>query len=154
MRRTILTACLTLIGVTALSAQEAVPIKTLPFSAARKAGNTLYVSGQVARTPDGADVKKSVDAETRQVMENVGRVLAANGYTFDDVVRATVWLNDINDYHEMNKAYASFFKNGIFPARACVGGAQIVFDFKVEISVIAYKEPAEHEDEGEHGQHD
>ena len=170
MRRIMLSVCLTFIVTTALSAQEAVPLRTLPFSAARKAGNTLYVSGQVARTADGADVKESVDAETRQVMENVGRVLSANGYTFDDVVRATVWLNDIEDYHEMNKAYASFYKNGIFPARACVGGAQIVFDFKVEISVIAYKEPTgghdcdeqgckpgDHDsDEGheEHGDHD
>ena len=71
-------------------AQKAVPIKTLPFSAARQAGDFLYVSGQVARTPDGADVKASVDAETRQAMDNVGRILAEHGYSFDDVVRATV----------------------------------------------------------------
>ena len=151
-------------------AQKAVPIKTLPFSAARKAGNTLYVSGQIPRTADGKDVRTSVDAETRQVMDNLGRILKANGYTFDDVVFANVYLKDIEDYHEMNKAYASFYKNGIFPARACVGGAQIVFDFKVEISVIAYKEPTgghdcdeqgckpgDHDsDEGheEHGDHD
>ena len=145
MRSSLLAICISLVGVTALSAQEAVAIRTLPFSAARKAGNTLYVSGQVARTPDGADVKESVDSETRQVMENVGSVLEENGYTFDDVVRATVYLESIEDYHEMNKAYASFFKNGIFPARACVGGAEIVFDFKVEVSVIAYKEPDESE---------
>lgn len=140
MRTSLLTICVGLFAVTALSAQEAVPIKTLPFSATRKAGNTLYVSGQVARTPDGADVKESVDAETRQVMENLGKHLEANGYTFDDVVGATVYLHTIEDYHEMNKAYASFYKNGIFPSRACVGGAQIVFDFRVEISVIAYKD--------------
>ena len=119
--------------------QKAVPIKTLPFSAARKAGNTLYVSGQIARTADGADVKESVDAETRQVMDNIGRILEANGYTFDDVVKATVFLKDIEDYHEMNAAYADYFDQA-FPARACVGGQQIVFDFRVEISCIAYKE--------------
>ncbi len=141
MRHSILAICFALFAVGTASAQEAVAIKTLPFSAARKAGNTLYVSGQVARTPAGADVKASVEAETRQVMENVGRVLKKNGYTFDDVVSATVYLHNIQDYHEMNKAYASFFKNGIFPARACVGGTEIVFDFKVEISVIAYREP-------------
>ena len=96
----------------------------------------------MARTPDGADVKASVDAETRQAMDNVGRILAEYGYSFDDVVRATVWLEDIEDYHEMNAAYASYFENGIFPARACVGGAQIVFDFKVEISAVAWKDGA------------
>lgn len=122
------------------AAQTSVPIKALPFSAARKAGNTLYVSGQVARTPAGEDVKTSVDAETHQVMENIDRILKDHGYTFDDVVSATVYLADIDDYHEMNKAYASFYANGVFPARACVGGVEIVFGFRVEISVIASKE--------------
>ena len=120
-------------------AQKAVAIKTLPFSAARQAGNTLYVSGQVPRTADGADVRESVDAETRQVMDNIGRILKANGYTFDDVVFANVYLADIEDYHEMNGAYASYFDKK-FPARACVGGNQIVFGFRVEISCIAHKE--------------
>ena len=121
-------------------AQESVAIKTLPFSAARQAGKTLYVSGQVARTPEGEDVKTSVDAETRQVMDNLGRVLEANGYSFEDVVKATVYLESIEDYHEMNAAYASYFKGGDFPARACVGGVELVFGFKVEVSVIAWKE--------------
>ncbi len=121
-------------------AQESVAIKTLPFSAARQAGKTLYVSGQVARTPEGEDVKTSVDAETRQVMDNLGRVLEANGYSFEDVVKATVYLESIEDYHEMNAAYASYFKEGDFPARACVGGVELVFGFKVEVSVIAWKE--------------
>lgn len=120
-------------------AQKAVPIKTLPFSAARQAGNTLYVSGQIPRTPDGKDVKASVDRETRQAMDNIGRILASHGYTFDDVVFANVYLKEIEDYHEMNAAYASYFKDK-FPARACVGGQQIVFDFRVEISCIAHKE--------------
>lgn len=120
-------------------AQKAVALKTLPFSAARKAGPTLYVSGQVPRTAEGEDVRESVDAETRQVMDNIGRVLKDNGYSFDDVVSATVYLEDIEDYHEMNKAYASYF-DGAFPSRACIGGIQIVFGFRVEVSVIAYKE--------------
>lgn len=132
-------AVIAMVVVGAAGAQESVPIKKLPFSAARKAGNTLYVSGQIPRTADGKDVRTSVDAETRQVMDNLGRVLAEHGYSFDDVVKATVYLSDIEDYHEMNKAYASYFDKA-FPARACVGGTQIVFGFRVEISVIAYKE--------------
>ena len=132
-------AVIAMIVVGAAGARESVPIKKLPFSAARKAGNTLYVSGQIPRTADGKDVRTSVDAETRQVMDNLGRVLAQHGYGFDDVVKATVYLSDVEDYHEMNKAYASYFDEA-FPARACVGGTQIVFGFRVEISVIAYKE--------------
>ena len=120
-------------------AQKPVPVKTLPFAAARQAGNTLYVSGQIPRTPKGKDVRASVDKETRQVMDNIGRILASHGYTFDDVVFVNVYLEEIKDYHEMNAAYASYFKDR-FPARACVGGQQIVFDFRIEISCIAYKE--------------
>ena len=110
----------------------------LPFSPARKAGATLYVSGQVARKSNGEAVRDSLEAETRQVMENIGQVLKDNGYTFDDVVNATVYLADINDYATMNNVYASYFKNG-FPARACVGGVSLVAGFKVEVSCIAYK---------------
>ena len=121
-----------------LVAQRSLPISKLPFSPSRTAGNLVYVSGQIARTPDGRDVKESVAAETRQVMENIGRILKQNGCSFDDVVNATVYLKDINDYHEMNGAYASFFGDR-FPARACVGGSDLVFGFRVEISCVAYK---------------
>jgi reactive intermediate/imine deaminase len=140
MKKILLLAALLAAG--AGGAQEPVPLSKLPFSAARKAGNTLYVSGQVARDAEGKDVKESVEAETRQVMENLGRILAEHGYSFDDVVSATVYLADIEDYHAMNKVYASYFKNA-FPARACVGGVELVFGFKVEISCIAYKDQLE-----------
>ncbi len=122
----------------ALWAQPSVPLRTLPFSPARKAGPTLYVSGQVPRTASGQDVRESVEAETRQVMDNIGSILKENGYSFDDVVNATVYLKDIKDYQEMNKVYASYFKNG-FPARATIGGVEIVFGFRVEVSCVAYK---------------
>jgi len=71
-------------------------------------------------------------------MDNLSRILKEQGYTFDDVVNATVYLADIKDYAAMNKVYASYFQ-GNFPARACVGGASLVFGFKVEISCVAHK---------------
>jgi 2-iminobutanoate/2-iminopropanoate deaminase len=119
-------------------AQKPSALAAPPFSPARKAGSTLYVSGQVARTSAGQDVRGSVEEETRQVMENVGRILKDNGYSFDEVVNATVYLGDIKDYAAVNKVYASYFQNG-FPARACVGGVNLVSGFKVEISCVAYK---------------
>ena len=136
--RWILTTALVVGGLFALylDAQKSVSLSKLPFSPSRSAGDLIYVSGQIARTPDGKDVKDSVASETRQVMENIGQILEKNGCTFDDVVNATVYLNDINDYHAMNAVYASFFKDE-FPARACVGGVDLVFDFKVEISCVA-----------------
>ena len=127
MRKSILVllaAAALIIVATITGAQNPVPLRSLPFSPARKAGPTLYVSGQIARTPDGQDVRGSVEAETRQVMENIGRILREQGYSFDDVVNATVYLADLNDYQAMNQAYASYFKNG-FPARACVGGVSL-----------------------------
>ncbi len=114
----------------------------VPLSKARAAGDTLYVSGQIPRKPDGSEVRESVAAETAQVMENIGRVLKEHGYGFDDIVSATVYLRNLDDYQEMNKAYGPFFKSGKYPSRACIGGLDIVLGFRVEISCIAYKEGA------------
>ncbi len=120
--------------------QERVDVQTLPFSPARAAGNTLYVSGQIGVTPDGDPLRGTVADETRQCMENLGRALKDQGYDFGDVVRVTVYLADMKDYSEMNTAYREYFPDGKFPARACVGGLQIAFGLRTEISCIAYKE--------------
>lgn len=132
-------ALIILLGGSVFS-QNRVAVQTLPFSPARVAGNTLYVSGQIGVTPDGDPVLGSVADETRQCMQNIGRVLNDNGYTFADVVSVTVYLADMKDYNEMNAAYRTFFPDGAFPARACVGGLQIAFGFHTEISCIAYKD--------------
>jgi len=113
-------------------------LKSLPFSTSREAGDTLYLSGQIPRTSDGEEVRESAAAETKQAMENLGAILTEKGYTWSDVVNVTVYLNDLEDYAEMNKAYAAFF-DGPFPARACIGGVEIAFGHRVEISAIAYK---------------
>jgi 2-iminobutanoate/2-iminopropanoate deaminase len=110
----------------------------LPFSAARTAGDTLYVSGQIPMKADGTLESGSTTAQTRQVMENMGKVLKEEGYTFDDVVKVTVYLKSMDDYQEMNAAYREFF-SGDFPARECVGGLEIAAGLDVEISAIAYK---------------
>lgn len=109
-----------------------------PYSPARRAGQTVYLAGQVARTPAGQEVRGSIEAETRQVMENLGRVLKENGCSFEDVMNVTVYLADINDYAAMNKVYAGYFPKA-YPARACVGGLSLVSGFKVEISAVACK---------------
>ena len=137
LNSTVLCIC---IGLTTTGrGQEPIAVGSLPFSTAVQAGPTLYLSGQIPIRPDSSVVTESVGAETRQTMENIGRTLSENGYTFDDVVSVIVYLKDMGDYAEMNKAYAEYFKNG-FPARACVGGLQIAFDARLEISCIAYQE--------------
>lgn len=131
-------ACIAAAALAWAQQQGSVPLSKLPFSPAKQAGPTVYVSGQIPRTADGKDVRESVEEETRQVMDNIARVLQAQGYSMDDVVNVTVYLKDLNDYAAMNKIYSSYFKNG-FPARATVGAVDIVFGFKVEISCVAYK---------------
>ena len=120
------------LAVSPVFAQEAVPLKTLPFSPARQAGGLLFISGQIARTADGADVKESVAAETHQTMKNIGRILEEHGYAYDDLVSVTVWLADIEDYHEMNKAYASYFKEQ-FPRGLALAGRRSSLTFGLRL---------------------
>lgn len=136
MRRYLATFGLLLFGCSLLAQNPS----GLPFSPARKAGGFLYVSGQIALPPDGS-TKFTVEDETKIIMEKIGAILKENGYNFDDVVRATVYLRDISDYSEMNKGYAQYFNAPKFPARACVGGQELVRNCRVEISCIAYKDP-------------
>jgi 2-iminobutanoate/2-iminopropanoate deaminase len=119
--------------------QERVDVASLPFSAARPAGDTLFVSGQIAVRPDGSPVTGDIAEQTRQVMANIGEALAEHGYGFEDVVNVTVYLSDMEHYAGMNAAYREFFPNGHFPARATVGGLQIAFGLDVEISAVAHK---------------
>lgn len=120
--------------------QDTVPLETLPFSAARQAGSTLYVSGQIGVRPDGTPVEGSVAAETRQAMHNIQQALKEHGYDFGDIVKVTVFLSDMKHYETMNAAYRQFFPDGNFPARECVGGLQIAYGLNLEISCIAYKQ--------------
>jgi len=109
----------------------------LPFSPAVRAGDFIYVSGQVAMNEQGEIEYGGIEAQTRLVMENLIKVLALADCTLDDVVKANCWLDDTRDFWTFNKVYASYFKNGA-PARSTVR-SQLMVDAKVEIDVIAYK---------------
>jgi len=110
-----------------------------PYSQAIKVGNTLYCSGQIAINPQtGELVTTNIAAETRQVLENLKAVLHEAGFDFKDVVRATVFMSDINDYQAINKVYAEYFKDRP-PARAAVQVANLPRLVNVEISCIAVK---------------
>jgi reactive intermediate/imine deaminase len=125
-------------GVAWAQAQR-VDVSALPFSSARAAGGTLYVSGQIPATPEGTVVQGSIADQTRETMDNIGAILRDNGYTFADVVSVTVYLSDMKHYQEMNAAYRAYFPDGKFPARACVGGLQLALGAEMEISAIAHK---------------
>jgi reactive intermediate/imine deaminase len=108
-----------------------------PFSPAVRAGDFIYVSGQVPADANGEIVVGGIEAQTRQVMENLSAVLALAGAGFDDVCKSTVWLQDARDFGAFNRVYMSYFKNGR-PARSTTE-ARLMVDAKVEIDMIAYK---------------
>jgi len=109
-----------------------------PYSPAVRIGDTLYVSGQVAIDADGNQVHGDVAEQTELVMENIKRLVEQAGFEMSDVVRATVFLVDIDDYAAMNEVYARYFPAAP-PARACVAVRELVFGFLVEISCIAQR---------------
>jgi 2-iminobutanoate/2-iminopropanoate deaminase len=108
-----------------------------PYSQAVKAGQLLFLSGQVALDPaTGQLVEGGVAEQTRRVFENLGAVLAAANRSFADVVRTTVFLADMNDFAAMNEIYGQYFKEP-YPARATVQVARLPKDARVEIDLIA-----------------
>ncbi len=111
-----------------------------PLSPAVRAGDFVYVSGQVPVDAGGELVVGGIEAQTRQVMENVRAALALAGADFDDVCKCTIWLDDARDFGAFNRVYMGFFPNGK-PARSTTE-ARLMVDAKVEIDVIAYKPKA------------
>ena len=108
-----------------------------PYSQAIKAGNLLFLSGQIPLVPaTGQLVAGGIEAQTRQVFTNIGAILEAAGASFDHVVSATVYVADLNDFATVNEIYATYF-TAPAPARATVQVARLPKDSLVEIQVIA-----------------
>ncbi|CAH2214167.1 MULTISPECIES: RidA family protein [Tepidibacter] len=108
-----------------------------PYSQAVKAGNLLFVSGQVPFDPATMEVVEGgVKEQTARSLENVKAILAEAGATFADVVKSTVFIKDMNEFGQINEVYAEYFGENK-PARACVEVARLPRDVKVEIEVIA-----------------
>jgi len=108
----------------------------VPLSPAVRAGDLIYVSGQVPVRSDGTLEDGGIEAQTRQVLDNVKAALALAGATLDQVVKTTVILEDARDFGGMNKVYGSFFPSEP-PARTTLE-SRLMVDIKVEIEAIAY----------------
>ncbi len=112
-----------------------------PYSQAVRAGQLLFVSGQVPVDPaTGQIVDGDIAAQTRRVFANLGAVLGAGGRSFADVVRTTVFLADMNDFAAVNAVYGEYFAEP-YPARATVQVARLPKDARVEIDLIASYDP-------------
>ena len=110
-----------------------------PYSQAIEANGVLYVSGQIPFVPATMTlVSEDVEEQTKQSLENIGAILKEAGYDFKDVVSATVYIKDMNDFTKINGVYDKYLGE-VKPVRACVEVARLPKDVKVEIGVIAVK---------------
>jgi 2-iminobutanoate/2-iminopropanoate deaminase len=111
-----------------------------PYNQAILKGNTLYTSGQIAINPENGElVLNDIKSETNQVMKNLKAVLKAAEMTFDDVVKATIFISDMNDFVQINEVYGSYLNEENAPARETVQVAKLPKNVHVEISMIAIK---------------
>ncbi|MDP0489093.1 MAG: RidA family protein [Fusobacterium sp. JB021] len=110
-----------------------------PYSQAVEVNGTLYISGQIPFVPETMTlVSEDVKDQTRQSLENLKAILDEAGYSFKDVVKASCFIKDMNDFGAINEVYAEYLGE-VKPARACVEVARLPKDVKVEIELIAVK---------------
>lgn len=108
------------------------------YSQAIKFGDTLVTSGQIPIDPNTGDlVSGGIEAQTKQVMENLQQILLAGGVSFDDVVKTTIFILNMDDFAIVNKIYGEYFTKNL-PARSCVAVACLPKKALVEIEVTAY----------------
>ena len=111
-----------------------------PYNQAILIGNVLYTSGQIAINPkNGNLVLETIKDETKQVMENMKAVLKEANMNFDNVVKTTIFISDMNNFNMINEVYATYFDEEKAPARETVEGSNLPKFVNVEISMIAYK---------------
>jgi len=112
-----------------------------PYSQAVLAGNTLYTSGQIPLDPTtGELVGGSIEAETKQVMENLKAVLEAAGMDFSNVVKTSIFIMNMDDFAAINTVYGSYINEETAPARETVQVARLPKSVNVEISMIAVQQ--------------
>ncbi|MGO4904073.1 RidA family protein [Flavobacterium sp. W20_MBD1_R3] len=117
---------------------ENAPAPIGPYNQAVLKGNTLYASGQIAINPaTGTLVLDTIEAETEQVMQNMKAVLETAGMTFENIVKTTIFIMDMNDFGKINTVYGSYFNEKTAPARETVQVACLPKNVNVEISMIA-----------------
>lgn len=110
----------------------------LPFCQSAGAEGWLFVSGQVPRDADGEIVSGNITVQTKVTLDNLKKALGNAGYSMEDVIRVTVYLDDPRDFTGFNKVYSQYFTAEHAPARVCVQ-AQMMSDVRLEVDCIAFK---------------
>ena len=113
----------------------------LPFSSAVRAGDMLYLSGQIGIGRDGR-LPEGIEAQTRQAMENIGGILRSAGRGWDDVFHCTAMLDNMADWPAFNRVYVTYFTPGRLPARSAFGADGLALGALIELECQAYAGPA------------
>ena len=109
-----------------------------PYNQAVLSGNTLYTSGQIAIDPKTGELMiGSIKQETQLIMENLKAILKEAGMTFENVIKSSIFISDMDNFLEINKIYASYFQEETAPARETVEVSRLPKSVNIEISMIA-----------------
>ena len=120
-----------------INAQHA-PAAVGPYCHAVQAGDFVFTSGQIGLNPENQELVEGIEAQTKQVLENLTEVLKAAGLDMSDVIKTTVFLDDVSDFGVVNEIYETYF-NDSKPARSCVEAGALPKGALIEIEVIAAK---------------
>ncbi len=112
------------------------PAAVGPYVQAVKIGGMIYCSGQLGLDPKTGNLRENIEAQTKQSMENLGKVLKEAGSDYSKIIKTTIFLADMNDFSVVNEIYKSYFGES-YPARSCVQVAKLPKDGLVEIECIA-----------------
>jgi 2-iminobutanoate/2-iminopropanoate deaminase len=110
----------------------------LPFSSAVKAGDFIYVSGQVGHIDSNGNRVEGIEAQTNQCMENIRKILDQVDSSFDDIVKVTIYLKDVKYYAEMNEVYSKYFFSRM-PARSTAIAGLAMPEMLIEIDCVVYR---------------
>lgn len=123
---------------TIISTQNA-PAAIGPYAQANLIGGILYISGQIPLDPETGKLVEGIEKATHQVMRNLSAILEEAGMGFKNVVKATIFLKDMEDFAVMNEIYSSYLEPGSYPARETIQVAALPKNSEVEISMIAHQ---------------
>lgn len=122
-----------------ISTQDA-PAAIGPYAQANFANGILYISGQIPLDPQSGKLVEGIEKETHQVMKNLDAILKAAGMTFKNVVKATIFLKNMDDFGVMNEIYAQYLDPDNYPARETVQVSCLPKNVDIEISMIAHQD--------------
>ena len=118
---------------------QGAPAPIGPYSQGVKINGVLYLSGQIAIDPNSGELKTdSIEVQTKQVMNNIEALLSEAGMKWENVIKASIFISDMNNFAEINEIYASYFTTD-FPARETVEVSRLPKDVDVEISITAFE---------------